>query len=864
MRSADVRKTFLEFFKSQGHIVQPSSSVIPHGDRTLLFTNAGMVQFKDIFTGVEKPPATPRATTSQKCVRAGGKHNDLDNVGYTTRHLTFFEMLGNFSFGDYFKEEAIVFAWDLITKGYGLDASRLWATVYRDDDEAYELWRKISGLPTDRIIRLGEADNYWSMGDVGPCGPCSEILLDRGDAFGEANVEENGERFFEIWNLVFMQFDKSASGEKTALPRPSIDTGMGLERMAMVMQGVDTVFETDLLRGIISRVEELTGVTYDRGESGIAHRVLADHVRSLVFCLADGAELSNEGRGYVLRRILRRAARYGRKICNDGPLIHRLIDTVMESMGDAYPEIREQHDFITRQVRREEERFELTLDRGIELFEEVAADLGKRGEKTVPGDAIFKLYDTFGFPDDLVEVMATDAGLGVDKEGFQQCMDAQKERSRGASSFSAVGDGGEVALPLDTLPETDFVGYNRLDIESEVLHVAPDGDRVIVVLAETPFYGEGGGEVGDRGFLEGDGFRIEVEDTQKKNGRYLHVGRLVDGALDAVRVEAKARAVVDADLRAAIQRNHSATHLLHAALRQVLGTHVRQKGSLVEGGRLRFDLTHDSGISRDELARAEAIVQEEILANRPVEIREMDRDEAVAQGAMAFFGEKYGDTVRVVRMGDFSMELCGGCHVRRTGDIGPFVLQRESSVSAGVRRVEAITGKSAEQFHRDNQQLLASLAQALKVQPDGIQGRIEKLLAENRELRSKKTQATAQGGDGQVTKSKIGDVTLVRGLYDDLDGKSLRLAYDQHKTAGERTAVCLVSRAGGKVAVIVGLSRKLVEAGWKANDIFQAGAPAVKGRGGGRPEMVQAGGADPSGAEKALAAMEAKVRELAE
>ena len=728
MKTSEVRDRFLDYFRQRDHVVLPSSPSIPHGDKTLLFTNAGMVQFKDVFTGREER-VHPRAATVQKCVRAGGKHNDLDNVGYTSRHLTLFEMLGNFSFGDYFKEEAISFAWELITEGYGLDPDVLWATVFREDDEAWELWKKISGLPDERIVRLGEKDNYWSMGDVGPCGPCSEILLDRGEAFGEADVG-NGERFFELWNLVFMQFSQSADGEKTPLPRPSIDTGLGLERMAMVLQGVDTVYETDVLRGLISEVESITGVEYDPGEKGVPHRVLADHIRSLAFCLADGAEISNEGRGYVLRRILRRAARYGRKLQEEGSILHRLVGPVVESMGGAYPELLENQEFITHLIRSEEDRFGKTLGRGIELFEDEISVMKESGAKTISGDKMYLLWDSYGFPADLTQRMAEEAGFGVDMERFEECMNEQRERSRQASDFS-------VTTSFDSLPETEFVGYESLRCGAE-LQAAEEADGILqVVLSHSPFYGESGGQVGDRGVISGDDFRLAVEDTQRDGGRMVHICRLLEGEIGDVGAGSTVEAEVDDATRQATERNHSATHLLHAALREVLGTHVHQKGSLVDPARLRFDVTHFSGIEGQELQQAQELVNEQVRANLPVEIDEMDKDEAIEEGAMAFFGEKYGDRVRVVRMGDFSIELCGGTHVSRTGDIGFFTLTGEGSVSAGVRRVEALTANDAEAWFDGRVRLVDDLSKLLKVSSDLVGERISRLLEENRELKTR-------------------------------------------------------------------------------------------------------------------------------
>ena len=851
MKTSEVRDRFLDYFRQRDHVVLPSSPSIPHGDKTLLFTNAGMVQFKDVFTGREER-VHPRAATVQKCVRAGGKHNDLDNVGYTSRHLTLFEMLGNFSFGDYFKEEAISFAWELITEGYGLDPDALWATVFREDDEAWELWKKISGLPDERIVRLGEKDNYWSMGDVGPCGPCSEILLDRGEAFGEADVE-NGERFFELWNLVFMQFSQSADGEKTPLPRPSIDTGLGLERMAMVLQEVDTVYETDVLRGLISEVESITGVEYDPGEKGVPHRVLADHIRSLVFCLADGAEISNEGRGYVLRRILRRAARYGRKLQEEGSILHRLVGPVVESMGDAYPELLENQEFITHLIRSEENRFGKTLGRGIELFEDEISVMKESGTKIISGDKMYLLWDSYGFPADLTQRMAEEAGFGVDMERFEECMNEQRERSRQASDFS-------VTTSFDSLPATEFVGYESLRCGAE-LQAAEEADGTLqVVLSHSPFYGESGGQVGDRGVISADDFRLAVEDTQRDGGRMVHICRLLEGELGDVGTGSAVEAEVDDSTRQATERNHSATHLLHAALREVLGTHVHQKGSLVDPSRLRFDVTHFSGIEGQELQQAQELVNEQVRANLPVEITEMDKDEAIEEGAMAFFGEKYGDRVRVVRMGDFSIELCGGTHVSRTGDIGFFTLTGEGSVSAGVRRVEALTANDAEAWFDGRVRLVDDLSKLLKVSSDLVGERISRLLEENRELKTRGA-APAPAAGGELDKKKIGDLLFASGIFAGLDGKGLRDCFDRVKKESDKVIAVLLAPGEGKVQALVAVTPSLTKEGWKAGDIFQAGAEHIEARGGGRPEMVQAGGTNPKGARAALEAMESRVEQ---
>ena len=868
MNAREVRNTFLEFFRDRDHLVLPSSSVIPHGDRTLLFTNAGMNQFKDIFTGREKPKH-PRATTVQKCMRAGGKHNDLDNVGYTSRHLTFFEMLGNFSFGDYFKREAIEFAWELITEKLQISPDRLWATVYHEDDEARELWRSVSGLPEDRIVGLGEKDNYWSMGEVGPCGPCSEILLDRGEAFGAADIE-NGERFFEIWNLVFMQFDQKADGSKQPLPRPSIDTGMGLERLIMVLQDAPSVFDTDLLRSLIGGVEEITGVRYDPGPEGVPHRVIADHIRSLVFSFADGAEPSNEGRGYVLRRILRRAARYGRKIYDGGPLLHALVDRVVLEMGEAFPEIAEHQEFITTLIRREEERFGETLDNGLQLFEDRVAELRQQKQAKISGDDAFTLWDTFGFPFDLVEQMAKEIDFEVDEARFQVLMDEQRERSRKASAFAVHASGDDIDLAR--FPETRFVGYDATTATAEVQAAVAtaasveDGDSAAfyrVVLSETPFYAESGGQIGDAGKLTGDGFELSVLDTQKEQGRFVHSCRLRDGSPEAVAAGASVRADVDARRRQAIERNHTATHLLHAALRQVLGTHVRQRGSLVDSARLRFDVTHFQGVSAEELQQVEEIVREQALANTPVETFETDYDDAVRRGAMALFGEKYGDVVRVVRIGDFSMELCGGTHVSHTGAVGPFLVATEASVSAGVRRLEALSGAVAAQRFAEQGALLEELASLLKTQPEGLRGRLEKLLKENRELKAKAKAAPAGAPAGDTRRETIADIAFVSCVVEGADGRGVRDVYDGLKKEAKELVAAVVARSGDKLQMLVGVTPSLVKAhGLDARELFKAGAEPLHGRGGGRPEMAQGGGA--GGADAVDAGIEAIIRLLKE
>jgi len=865
MNANEARRVFLDYFVDKGHVELPSSSVVPHGDNTLLFTNAGMNQFKEIFTGKDTPVARgvpgKRATTAQKCIRAGGKHNDLDNVGYTSRHLTFFEMLGNFSFGDYFKTDAISFAWELVTDRFGISPDRLWITVYEEDDEARDLWLKVAGVRPDRVVGLGKKDNYWSMGDVGPCGPCSEILVDRGDAFGAQDIE-NGERFFEIWNLVFMQLEQQADGATVPLPHPSIDTGMGLERLLMVLQGVDNAFETDILRGLIGKVEEISGVKYDPGPDGVPHRVIADHVRSLAFALADGAEPSNEGRGYVLRRILRRAARYGRKIFPDGSVVSHLVGELVGEMGTAFPELVKSQDFITKVIRNEEERFGETLDKGIQLFEETTSHLRGAGKTLIPGADVFKLYDTFGFPVDLVEQMAGESGFEVDSDGFEQHMAAQKKRSRGASQFRVQTDEAS-GLDPSQFPETLFVGYDESQADSEIVGAVRDGDTWQVVLARTPFYAEGGGQVGDTGFLCSGNVRLEVAGTQKKSGRFVHLCRLLEGDPEAVVPGAQIEARVDSERRVEIQRNHTATHLLHAALREVLGTHVRQKGSLVERVRLRFDVTHFSGIEPAEIAAAEDIVRRQILADTPVETFESSYDEAVERGAMALFGEKYGDVVRVVQIGDFSTELCGGTHVARTGEIGPFLVTAEGSVSSGVRRLEALTGLGADDRNRTRGEILDGVGRLLKTRPEAALERLQKLLEENRELKSQaKAASAASPATGQaVERRQIGEAVLASAVLEKGSADDLRATFDELKKEAPASVVVVFSRSGKGLRILVGVTASLVQRGLDAREIFRAASESVAAKGGGRPELAQGGGSDrPGGIEAALEAMASTVK----
>ncbi|MDX1455792.1 MAG: alanine--tRNA ligase, partial [Gammaproteobacteria bacterium] len=739
MKTTEIRDKFLQYFKDQGHSIVASSPLVPGNDPTLLFTNAGMVQFKDVFLGADKRDYT-RATSSQRCVRAGGKHNDLENVGYTARHHTFFEMLGNFSFGDYFKEEAIRFAWELLTTEFGLPADKLWVTVYETDDEAYDIWAKDIGVPAERIVRIGdkpggkqyESDNFWAMGDTGPCGPCTEIFYDHGeDVAGgpPGSPDEDGDRYIEIWNIVFMQFDRDAEGNMAELPKPCVDTGMGLERIAAVLQHVHSNYDIDLFQSLIKAASEATGC------KDLAHnslKVIADHIRACSFLIVDGVLPSNEGRGYVLRRIIRRAIRHGYKLGQEEPFFHALVDALDAEMGDAYPELRKQKAQVKKALKQEEERFAETLEQGMKILEEAIADLSGR---EIPGEVVFKLYDTYGFPADLTADIARERELEIDDEGFARAMQAQRERARSASKF-----GVDYGKELKTDAVTEFSGYDRFDDSSKVVALyrgndavkqLADGEEGAVILARTPFYAESGGQVGDQGVLEGKGIRFDVADTQKRGAAHVHFGKLTGGALS---VGDELKASVRRETRAPTMLNHSATHLLHAALRHVLGQHVTQKGSLVEADRLRFDFSHTQPMTAEEIAEVEDMVNVEIRRNLPAEVAVMSYDDAIKSGAMALFGEKYGDEVRVLKFGEFSVELCGGTHVERTGDIGLMKITSESGIASGVRRIEAVTGDGALAFIRDKEQQLARIAASVKAGKDEVEGRIEQLLDKSRKL----------------------------------------------------------------------------------------------------------------------------------
>jgi alanyl-tRNA synthetase len=853
MTSNELRQAFLDFFRDRGHEVVASSPLVPGNDPTLLFTNAGMVQFKDVFLGADKR-SYKTAASSQRCVRAGGKHNDLENVGYTARHHTFFEMLGNFSFGDYFKREAIQYAWDFLTGTLGLPEERLWVTVFQDDDEAADIWLKEMKVDPERFTRMGEKDNFWAMGDTGPCGPCSEIFYDHGpDVAGgpPGSPEEDGDRYVEVWNLVFMQFDRSADGKLTPLPAPSVDTGMGLERIAAVMQGVHSNYEIDLFANLINAAADIIGVK-NEGQSSL--NVIADHIRACAFLIVDGVLPGNEGRGYVLRRIIRRAIRHGKKLGMDAAFFHRLVAPLAKEMGDAYPELAKAQAHVEKVLAKEEARFAETLDQGMEILEAAIADLDG---KQLPGALVFKLYDTYGFPVDLTADIARERGLGVDEEGFEAAMEGQRERARASSKFSAAGGNG-----LKTDATTDFLGYEGTEAESEIIALfkggasvneLAEGDEGAVVLASTPFYAESGGQIGDTGILVDAGKLFRVDDTQKSGDANVHFGAVEQGSLQ---VGDKLEAVVDAERRDAIKLNHTATHLMHAALRQVLGDHVAQKGSLVAPDRLRFDFSHYEPVTPEQLQAIEDIVNAEIRKNTPAQTDHMSYDDAIASGAMALFGEKYGDKVRVLRVGDFSVELCGGTHVARTGDIGVFKITHEGGVASGVRRIEAVTGEGAMRWIGHNQQTLNDLAAMLRSTPDEAAAKIEQLLKLNKELEKKLATAkhaliTGESSDEADNVQEIAGIKLLVSRMDGIDAKSMRDAVDRAKDKLQNAIVVFASVDDGKVRLAAGVTKNNIDR-IKAGDLIRPIAEQVGGKGGGRPDFAQAGGTDASKLDAAL------------
>ncbi|HHU7284699.1 TPA: alanine--tRNA ligase, partial [Escherichia coli] len=863
--TAEIRQAFLDFFHSKGHQVVASSSLVPHNDPTLLFTNAGMNQFKDVFLGLDKRNYS-RATTSQRCVRAGGKHNDLENVGYTARHHTFFEMLGNFSFGDYFKHDAIQFAWELLTseKWFALPKERLWVTVYESDDEAYEIWEKEVGIPRERIIRIGDnkgapyaSDNFWQMGDTGPCGPCTEIFYDHGDHIWggpPGSPEEDGDRYIEIWNIVFMQFNRQADGTMEPLPKPSVDTGMGLERIAAVLQHVNSNYDIDLFRTLIQAVAKVTGAT-DLSNKSL--RVIADHIRSCAFLIADGVMPSNENRGYVLRRIIRRAVRHGNMLGAKETFFYKLVGPLIDVMGSAGEDLKRQQAQVEQVLKTEEEQFARTLERGLALLDE---ELAKLSGDTLDGETAFRLYDTYGFPVDLTADVCRERNIKVDEAGFEAAMEEQRRRAREASGFGADYN---AMIRVDSASE--FKGYDHLELNGKVTALFVDGKAVdainagqeaVVVLDQTPFYAESGGQVGDKGELKGANFSFAVEDTQKYGQAIGHIGKLATGSLkvgDAVQAD------VDEARRARIRLNHSATHLMHAALRQVLGTHVSQKGSLVNDKVLRFDFSHNEAMKPEEIRAVEDLVNAQIRRNLPIETNIMDLEAAKAKGAMALFGEKYDERVRVLSMGDFSTELCGGTHASRTGDIGLFRIISESGTAAGVRRIEAVTGEGAiATVHADSDRL-SEVAHLLKGDSNNLADKVRSVLERTRqlekELQQLKEQAAAQ--ESANLSSKAIDVNGVKLLVSELSGvepKMLRTMVDDLKNQLGSTIIVLATVAEGKVSLIAGVSKDVTDR-VKAGELIGMVAQQVGGKGGGRPDMAQAGGTDAAALPAALASV---------
>ncbi|ANY88754.1 Alanine--tRNA ligase [Pseudomonas putida] len=864
MKSAEIREAFLRFFEEQGHTRVASSSLIPNNDPTLLFTNAGMNQFKDCFLGAEKRAYT-RAVSSQKCVRAGGKHNDLENVGYTARHHTFFEMLGNFSFGDYFKRDAITFAWTFLTsdKWLNLPKEKLWVTVYASDDEAYDIWTKEVGVPAERMVRIGDnkgapyaSDNFWTMGDTGPCGPCTEIFYDHGpDIWGgpPGSPEEDGDRYIEIWNNVFMQFNRTADGVLHPLPAPSVDTGMGLERISAVMQHVHSNYEIDLFRSLLAAAAKAIGCSNDDQPS---LKVVADHIRSCGFLIADGVLPSNEGRGYVLRRIIRRACRHGNKLGAKGSFFYQIVAALVAEMGEAFPELKAQQAHIERVLKTEEEQFAKTLEQGLRILEQ---DLAQLKGDVVPGDVVFKLYDTYGFPMDLTADIARERELTIDEAGFEREMEAQRERARSASAF---GMDYNSLVKVDVA--TDFLGYSATEGQGKVIALYKDGQAVeqlgegeqgVVILDRTPFYAESGGQVGDTGYLQAGGVRFDVRDTTKTGGAFLHHGVVASGALS---VGAEVEACVDADVQHATSLNHSATHLLHEALRQVLGEHVQQKGSLVDSQRLRFDFSHFEAVKPEQIKALEDIVNREVRKNTPVETEVTDIETAKRKGAMALFGEKYGDTVRVLTMGgDFSVELCGGIHAKRTGDISLFKIISEGGVASGVRRIEAITGAAALAYLNTAEEQVKEAAQLVKGNRDNLIDKLSAVLERNRQLEKQLEQlqakaASAAGDDLSNAAVEVKGAKVLAARLDGQDGKALLALVDQLKNKLGHAVILLGSEHEGKVVLVAGVTKDL-SSQLKAGDLMKQAAAKVGGKGGGRPDMAQGGGVDVAALDDALA-----------
>ena len=871
MKANDLRKLFLDYFAARGHKIVPSSALVPRNDPTLLFTNAGMVQFKGLFLG-EESRDYQRAVTSQKCMRAGGKHNDLENVGHTARHHTFFEMLGNFSFGDYFKKDAIAFAWGFLATTVKLPKEKLWITIYKDDDEAFKLWQEVAGVSADRIVRLGEKDNFWQMGDTGPCGPCSEILIDQGPEVGcgktTCAVGCDCDRYLEIWNLVFMQFNRDASGTLTPLPKPSIDTGMGLERLSAVVQGVKSNFETDLFQPLIRQIAARAGVPYHKDQQAdISYQVIADHLRAMTFLISDGVLPSNEGRGYVLRRVIRRASRYGKIIGIDKPFLYKLTGVVVDEMREAYPELVDGREHVAKVVLLEEERFATTLTAGLALLNETVARIKAGNGKVIPGDVLFKLYDTFGFPLDLVADMARDMDLVLDEEGYRKAMQEQRDKARAAWA----GSGEEKIKPVykevaKGVKKTVFTGYDMLEGTAEIAAIikgnkkvdeAHEGDEAEIVLDQTPFYAESGGQVGDKGELLGEAAKFAVSDTAKPvEGIFVHKGTVKKGSFktgDAVLAKVEAEDRLDA------VRHHTATHILHATLRSVLGEHVKQSGSLVAPDRLRFDFTHYTALTEREKERVEQLVNERIIENHPVETTVMDVDQAIATGAMALFDEKYGDKVRVVNVRDVSRELCGGTHAKASGDIGLFKIVSEVGIAAGVRRIEALAGRRAFQAVKKEEQSLREIAELLKASDPDVVGRVERLMSQLREAEKeleklKHKMQSSQAGDIISEAREINGVRVLAKRVDNMEQKDLRDFGDKLRDKLGSGILALGSAKDGKVSLVVMVSKDLLGR-FHAGHIIKDMASILGGTGGGKPDLAQAGGKDPGKLDEALEAL---------
>ena len=865
MTGNEARRKFLDYFEKHNHQVVRSSSLVPSDDPTLLFVNAGMVQFKRAFLGEEKRGYV-RATTSQKCVRAGGKHNDLENVGYTARHHTFFEMLGNFSFGDYFKEKAIDFGWDLLTNGYGLPEDKLWVSIYLDDDEAHELWHRNIGVPENRILRFGEEDNFWAMGDTGPCGPCSEIHIDRGEDFGcgkpDCKVGCDCDRFLEIWNLVFMQFDRDGSGKLTPLPKPSIDTGLGLERLISIIQDVPTNYDIDLIMPVMNKVEDLSEKRIGESlEADVAIKVIADHSRAAAFLIGDGVLPSNEGRGYVLRRIMRRAIRYGRNIGLARPFLHKTAEVVFDIMKPAYPELSDSSTFITNVIKNEEVRFSETLDHGLKILNDGLADLRAKGQTRVSGDLIFKLYDTFGFPVDIIQDVVRDEELSLDMEGFDKSMEEQRERSKSIATFTTISDAYKNLSAAGVMPE--FVGYDKISCKSKVLLLVEDGretrsavggQTVEVVVEVTPFYGEAGGQAGDTGKITGENLELVVTDTIKDpTGLIIHKGKIISGS---IKKGETVNLIVDRANRDATECNHTATHILHFALRSILGDHVKQAGSLVAPDRLRFDFTHFSQTDPETLDKIETLVNQKIRENIPARIVEMDAEEAFKTDATALFEEKYGDRVRVVSMNDFSKELCGGTHTDMTGNIGFFKITGELSVASGVRRIEALTGAAAVEYIQKNTKIMHDSARLLKESPETVPERIKKILFVQKSLEKEVEQLKAKIAMGSADWAEedirsVNDIKVLAKKVTVGTPAELRDLADRFKEKIKSGIVVLGSSVDSKVLLIVVVTKDLTER-FHAGKIVKEIASVVGGGGGGRSDMAQAGGTQPENLDQAL------------